>query len=355
MSSTDVRRRVLLDAIPGLDFSNIGSGVTDPVLLPVLQASDETSRQEALEQLLLEHARPTIETVIGRFARSEQALRRDEAEDVLSTVALRLVRRLQTPEEQIGDFESYVATLTYHTIYDFMRRRFPERTRLKNRIRYLLEHDRRFALWRASDEMACGLFAWQGRTDLLPAFAVSREEAGAEMLDASRPHDAVAALFARAGAPLPLETLVRTLAELWDVRETSLRVLTDDAAAEHLPTHAARHETRQFLEMLWREIRLLPDSHRAALLLNLRDAEGVNAVALFLLLGVASFEEIAAAIGVGAAELESIWEGLPWSDDAIAARLGLTRQQVINLRRTAREKLARRMSMFKNKYERRRG
>ena len=327
--------------------------MTDPVLLPILQACDETSRRDALECLLTEHARPTIETVLARFSRSEHALRRDEAEDVGATVVLRLVRKLQDVDERIGDFESYVATLTYHTIYDYMRRRFPERTRLKNRIRYLLEHDRRFALWKTPDEMACGLRAWRGRGDLCRSFRLPRDQASAEMLDPTRPHDAVAAVCARAGGPLPLETLVRTLAELWDVHETRVRPATEDVV-EHLPGHAAQHETRQFLRMLWSEIQLLPAAHRAALLLNLRDADGVNAVALFVLVGVASFEEIASAIGVAPADLESLWESLPLDDQTIAARLGLTRQQVINLRRTAREKLARRIPMFK-KYERRRG
>src|SRR5688572_9038911 len=112
----------------GLEFSKIGgqAPVTDPVLIPMLQASDEDSRRHELERLVLDHARPTIEMVMARFATSDRALRRDECEDVASTVTLRLVRKLQAAgHDSIGDFESYVATLTYHTIYDFMRRRFP--------------------------------------------------------------------------------------------------------------------------------------------------------------------------------------------------------------------------------------
>jgi hypothetical protein len=42
-------------------------------------------------------------------------------------------------------------------------------------------------------------------------------------------------------------------------------------------------------------------------------------------------------------ELTEIWNALPLDDVAIAAHLGVTRQQVINLRKSARERLVRRM------------
>lgn len=327
--------------------------MTDPVLIPMLQASDEDSRRHELGRLVVDHARPIIETVITRFAASDRALRRDECDDVLATVTLRLVRKLQAAErDAIGDFENYVATLTYHTIYDFMRRRFPQRTRLKNRIRYLLEHDPRFAMWRIADTLLCGLKRWQGRADTADYFSIGRDAATPAMLDSARPHDAVAALFAHAARPLPLETVVRTLAELWQVTEAPVDGFTDNVIAH--PSHAAQHETRQFLEVLWNEIGQLQPPHRAALLLNLRDADGVNAVALFVLVGVARFEEIAEAIGVDPRELESLWGSLPLDDQAIATRLNLSRQQVINLRRSARERLARR-TLLSGKYERRRG
>lgn len=321
-----------------------------------IHATESDARERELESLLLE-ARAVIDAVMARFASSDRALRREEREDVAATATLRLLRRLRDPSNAVGDFEHYVATLTYRTIYDFMRRRYPERTRLKNRLRYLLQHDPRLALWNAGDVVSCGLREWRGRGDLLQAFDVDRTTASAPMLEASRPHDAVVAIFERAGAPVPLETLVRIAARLWNVSETRMES-ADDWMIVHGSrqgaTHAARHETRQFLEVLWREIRQLPPQHRAALLLNLRDADGVNAVALFLLVGVARFEEIAEAVGVTPEELENMWESLPADDLAIAARLNLTRQQVINLRRTARERLARRTLTFE-KYERRRG
>jgi hypothetical protein len=42
--------------------------------------------------------------------------------------------------------------------------------------------------------------------------------------------------------------------------------------------------------------------------------------------------------------LAAIWEELPLDDQAIASILGVTRQQVINLRKSGRERLQRRMA-----------
>ena len=325
--------------------------MTDPVLIPFIEASDGESRERELERLMLQRAEPAIKSVIARFTRSGRALERDEAEDVLATVTLRLVRKLQTMHaEQIGDFENYVVTVTYHTIYDFMRRRFPEWPRLKNRIRYVLDRDPQFALWSTPDGIACGLRGWRERADLLQSLEIDRETATPVMLDEARPQPAVAALFDYAGGPMLLDAVVRTFADLWRIRETR----SDDASSEALPDHAAQHETRQFLRVLWHEIKLLTLDHRTALLLNLRDEDGVNAVALFVLARVAQLEEIAAALAMNVDELAKVWERLPIDDREIAERLGVTRQQVINLRRSARERLARRTFLTK-KYERRRG
>jgi hypothetical protein len=327
--------------------------VSDPILIPLIGASDDECRQQELEVLLVEHARPTIESVIGRFAKGDSLVGRDATEEIASTVTLRLIRKLQSmsdvEDEVIRDFESYVATLTYRTIYDFMRERFPERTRLKNRIRYLLTHDARFAIWMSKEGTVCGLASWKRSTDVLTAFTVAPGMATAGMTDRDRPDRAVLAILQRAGRPIELNALVTITSTLWNVSEVQHE---DDALLrDPHPSHAVQLETRQMLELLWNEIRDLSSNQRTALLLNLRDPSGMNAVALFLLLGVARFEEIAESTGMSVDDLAAVWEHLPLDDLAIAARLNITRQQVINLRRAARERLARRTLL--GKYERR--
>lgn len=109
------------------------------------------------------------------------------------------------------------------------------------------------------------------------------------------------------------------------------------------PSAATRVEERSSLHQLWREIRLLPARQALALLLNLRDEGRGNAIVLLPLTGVASLREIARAVGLEPERLAELWPRLPLDDATIAEILGTSRQQVINLRKAARERLSRRL------------
>jgi len=79
------------------------------------------------------------------------------------------------------------------------------------------------------------------------------------------------------------------------------------------------------------------------LLLSLRDANGRGVLTLLPLTGIASIRQIAEALAMSAEKLATMWNELPVEDAIIAASLGVTRQQVINLRKCARARLLRRI------------
>src|SRR5258708_17527693 len=129
----------------------------DPLLAPFIGAADGGVGIRHVERLVVEHAAPLIRRIVWRCARSDRHLREQDADDVISTVTLRLVRKLRllgAEQGSIRQFDDYVATLTYNTVYDFLRRRFPQRSRLKNRLRYALTRDSRLSLWSAPSGMA---------------------------------------------------------------------------------------------------------------------------------------------------------------------------------------------------------
>ncbi|HJQ40897.1 MAG TPA: hypothetical protein VKB93_27480 [Thermoanaerobaculia bacterium] len=287
-----------------------------------------SARETRLEQDVAQ-ARPVVERVVARY--QHRALRHDEAEDIVATVLLRLVRRLQAGEvESVTDF---AATLTFNAVYDYMRSRHPEWTRLKNRLRYILSHDERFRMWSASSGVLCALATTDSALPHAPVSSVALPPPG-------QCDEALRRILSATERPLLVDDVVSFLAGEWNIRESPRRV----EEAEHERADQARElETRQYLEHLWREIQSLGERHRAALLLNLRDADGGNALALLVHLGIASIDEVAKAIGIPVIRLARLWVELPLDDRAIAAMLNMTRQQVINLRRTARERLARRM------------
>ncbi len=105
---------------------------------------------------------------------------------------------------------------------------------------------------------------------------------------------------------------------------------------------------RSALAEVWREIELLPPRQRIALLLGLRDETGSPITSLLILLRIVTFDQLAAAVELSPGQLAAIWDQLPLPDSAIAERLDRTRQQVINLRKSARERLARRLGALRD-------
>jgi hypothetical protein len=97
------------------------------------------------------------------------------------------------------------------------------------------------------------------------------------------------------------------------------------------------------LAILWREVRELPRRQRLALLLNFRDAGDQDLISLLPYTRTATIEQIAETLDLPVEEFLELWNKLPLDDVAIAELLGSTRQQVINLRKCARERLERRI------------
>jgi hypothetical protein len=163
------------------------------------------------------------------------------------------------------------------------------------------------------------------------------------------PAELLAAIFERVGHPIEFNYLVSIAAQLRAVRDEPLESLDDESGhlraslADGSVRVDAALEQRLYLEKLWTEVCELPRLQRAALLLNLRDAGGGSVIAFIPHLKIASKKEMAEILSMSEEQFAALWGDLPLDDTSIAQLLGLTRQQVINLRKTARERLARRM------------
>jgi len=65
---------------------------------------------------------------------------------------------------------------------------------------------------------------------------------------------------------------------------------------------------------------------------------------LFTLTGIVKSAEVADLLGMPLEQFAELWRRLPLEDLAIGELLGISRQQVINLRKSARARLTRRMA-----------
>ena len=161
----------------------------------------------------------------------------------------------------------------------------------------------------------------------------------------------LASLFNYLGGPIEFDELVSGVAAIQGINDQPLESLADDEDVAFEPVAAEadpawRVEKKFFLQQLWEELQQLPVNQRAALLLNLKDSSGFSSITLFPATGIASVRQLAQALEIKPEDLAELWNDLPIEDARIAGLTGLTRQQVINARKSGRERLARRLKGF---------
>jgi hypothetical protein len=226
-------------------------------------------------------------------------------------------------------------------------------------LQYALTRQTGLALWTDRRNLSiAGFTAWRDRAPspsdklrqlsddekfLALVWRTSAESQGAKL------NELLATIFDYVGGPVAFDDLVSVVAALLQVKDEPTASTEGEAGGVEIASGADvawQVEKRIFLERLWQEVRELPRTQRVALLLNLREADGGGCLALFPATGVATLRQIADALELSAERFAELWPQLPLDDATIAGLLELTRQQVINLRKSARERLARRLKGF---------
>lgn len=344
----------------------------DSLLIPYLGATDQLLSERLLAELIKEHAEPVIDKIIKHKLRvslsaAQGQLQNQDGLEIASELRLVIFSELRALKNSpahrpIANFLSFVAIKTYSACADYFREKNPQRWRLKNTLRHQLKQNPRYALWRSeeSNRWYAGLSDWRARESAdeerltqprslnVTAAQLAARLPGANIKRLSA-DELLAAIFELAGCAVEFDQLIALAAEAWGIKEQAAESFEneDGEARSKLVDTSPRVdlivEQRSYLSKLWAEVSELPPLQRAALLLNLRDAEGGGVIAFIPHLGIASQKEIAEMLGMTEERFAALWNDLPLDDTRIAELLGLTRQQIINLRKTARERLARRM------------
>jgi RNA polymerase sigma factor (sigma-70 family) len=337
----------------------------DTLLEPLLSETSDEQADALFLQLITVHAGPVIKGVIRYKLRLTpyRATERVDADDISQEVILQLLAQLQRFRKLPGghpitDVRGMAAVIAHRTCSRWLRRQFPERHALKNRLHYLLTRRRGLALWQDENgKLVAGFSVWRAQS-VIPSPVPLEVEGLPEqirMLKSGTQHElgeTVATILNHAGGPIEFDELVGTLAVLLGISEQPIESLAEDEDALSFvadagkPDPAWQIEKRMFLQRLWEELQQLPINQRAALLLNLKDASGFSCITLFPATNIATLRELAEALGMNAERFAELWNDLPLEDARIAELIGLSRQQVINARKSGRERLARRLKGF---------
>jgi hypothetical protein len=329
---------------------------SDSLLAQFLTAKSESISDELLRAIIDEHADPIIKTILrnklrvslnGRGTQQNQdAL--EIAGDLRASIISTLRALRQNPNRAaIVNFSDFVAIKTYSACADYFREKHPQRWRLKSLLRRRLGQNPRFALWRGEDKRWYAGFSGHQETGPKAEAPLSAAQMKSD--------EFLGVLFERSGRPVVFDEVVRIAAETWHIHDPPTESIDtsgserDDQFTSSEPRVDLALEQRLFFEQAWLEVCQLPVLQRAALLLNLRDSRDGGVISFLPLLGVASKEELAQLLEMPYADFQKLWNELPLDDFRIAQMFGIARQQVINLRKTARERLARRMRKLEDK------
>jgi hypothetical protein len=305
--------------------------------------------EDLLARLVVDFAQPLVGRVVRRRLSSVRDVNPQDVEDVCSealSVLVPRLRDLRTSHDAatVWDFGAYVAGLASHVAFKFFAARFPERSRLRNRLRYVLTSDARFRMWRADGGRSVCALARLGDCPVLSGAALEpfRQTIGARPYRVSKLPDLLFAVLTDVPGAVEVGDLTSIIGPLAGVDDRAEAVENAaEALVDSRPSHSRQFELRESLCALWSDVMDLPVPQKVALLLNLRTTGGAGAW-LLTELGVVSFRELAVSLGLTAEALAGLWNRLPLEDLEIAKLLSLERQQVINLRSAARQRLGRR-------------
>jgi hypothetical protein len=306
------------------------------LLTQFLHTDAHEESERLLGRLVSEVSDPIVKRIV--LSRMPASNGEDVRQDVLADLVTCLREwKMDGPSTAIADFRAYAAVVARNRCDALLRERFPQRYRLERQLRYLLNKDPRFALW----ETSAGIWMagrQRSQPDKTRGFTPPSSGTWRSSQDTAK---LLQKIFSDAGEPMLFRDLVERVAHHWGIQDQPDAELFEPAFPG--ANIQKELENRAWLKRLWEEVVQLPPRQRVALLLNLRDDQGGPALALLPLTGVASFRDIAAALDLPPEELAEIWKDLPWEDQRIAARLGVNRQQICNLRAAARERLGRRL------------
>jgi len=328
----------------------VATDSVDSLLVPFCEAPDGPEAERALSEVLEREVEPVVASILRsrRYFRPADDL---HLEDVRSQIRVRIIDRLwslrsRTGTEAIRDLHSYVASTTFHACDQHIRERKPDRHHFRDRLRRLMGREP-LALWKLPDgRWLAGLAVWRGEA---PArVAVLGDTPRPAALDAidfeRRPVEFLTRLFDLVGSPVELDDVVNWLTR---VEGLAARRAVDSEEIKDLPAPhpdpEAQAVARSFLEKFWQEVCQLPLAQRRVYVLTFEEPH--------LLIGLTTLRQTAEALDMHSLELSRLWPLLPLDDRAVAEMIerswqqSLTRQQVINLRQAARQRLARRLPL----------
>jgi RNA polymerase sigma factor (sigma-70 family) len=339
----------------------------DQLLLPYLQASDESERQERLDELLSLYAAPVIRNTLrlklGFYVdQSGASAYNPDAEDLYQEIMAKIIKALndlqsESKRSEIERFRDYVFRVAGNACVTFLRTKSPARRRLKDNVRVVLIRHPDLAVWKAEGDYLCGFTVWQQtrkpvsskREFLLDesklALFRSTRFSQTDLSQISLPR-IIAELFDWVDGPVELNTLVNSLARLLNVKDpfdepidSEAEILPDPRAGRRSLPISTRVEEIQLLRRLWETLNQLPKEQRDAYTFRFHDDDGNDLFSLLIESEIVDFPQLGETFARSVQEIRRLRSRMPMDGASAAAELGVSTSQVHKWRFLAAKRL----------------
>jgi RNA polymerase sigma factor (sigma-70 family) len=347
----------------------------DSILRYLLNSNDQAERERLLSDLILTQASPLVRKVLRQklafnVSQSGTNPSNPDAEDLFQEITATLIKRLNKlihdPDKYaITNFRQFVRTLAINACREYLRKKSPERMRLKNNLRDLFYRHPDFKIWRQNNlGSICGYSEWEGMPHSLPSSerlkqirenpdflreAIFRDK-NIQRLSISK---VVAEFFKWLGGPIEFETFVELYAGLTGIHFQQVESIEQQGAkwdrriAGSTISSDKLLESREKLILLWNEIKQLPPEQRDTVCLGYVDKDCEDIVNLLVNAKIITFPQLASDLGMSIEELMNLWKQIPMDSATLANYLGATRSQVNKWRFQALKKLRKRLASKK--------
>lgn len=325
----------------------------DQLLLPYLQARDESERQQNFEELVVVYAsqvvRLTLRQKLGFHVNQLGANPYNpDAEDLYHEIIAKIVELLTTltsSHAEIENFEQYVGRIASNVCVDYLRAKSPARTRLKYSLREVLGRKSEFMFWKSEEEFLCGLKAWSGQQEPISSQRLAEIEGqlstfrttrfGREDISRVPLTKLTAELLGWIDEPIDLDKLVNLTATLIDLKDRPADSF-DDEAKSYLEARVADTtlisdpglDSERLLRSLWRAVLALPRNQRDTFCLRFEDNSGEDLFTLLFEANITTPSQLAQELGRSLEDLMRLWAAMPMDYGDIANELNATVLQV---------------------------
>ncbi len=327
--------------------------------------SDESAVRDEINEIIAEQADAIIRKILAHRLRlhlnSHQDVNLLEAEDLYQTVILKFFVSLNRQSIDLlprhaDQVISFIAAIAHNVCNDFLRMKYPERNRLKNRLRDLMRRHPEFSCWKRDNKTYCGYKKWFGQEEsplaieLLTELKERSREAEIGKLSVERLAglsftNLITELFGFSGGPIDIDRLVRIVAKIQGIKDQPEESLDDEMAPmiqlASSPTSSSEHlEVREFLRRLWKASCELPENQRKTFILTSADYAGESLLHRILREQIVTVSQIYEALAMTRREMIAIWDKLPMDTQTVAGLMGTNTNLVAKWRHRALNKLA---------------